>query len=188
MPKHLGALTLLLVAAMVIIRIRLMKKQGIDAFQFGKIDKTDFIIPPFVLFYFYTIFANAFDLPLVSTQELFPIMSIRWAGVFICFAGLLLFLWSILSFGQSFRVGIDPDTPNKLITTGVFTYTRNPIYVAFISILLAQFLIFSNPVPLIYLLAAAWLINRQILREEDFLKEHYGEAYTEYCKRVRRYF
>ncbi len=39
--------------------------------HFGKIDKTDFLIPPFALFYLYTVFAVAFDLPLVSTQEFF---------------------------------------------------------------------------------------------------------------------
>jgi protein-S-isoprenylcysteine O-methyltransferase Ste14 len=40
---------------------------------------------------------------------------------------------------------------------------------------------------LLYLPAAAWLVNRQVKREEGFLKEHYGEQYAQYCSRVRRY-
>jgi protein-S-isoprenylcysteine O-methyltransferase Ste14 len=84
-------------------------------------------------------------------------------------------------------VGIDTDHPDKLITTGVFAFSRNPIYVAFALILLGQFLIFSNWILLVYLGAAIWLFHRQVLREEDFLKRHYGQEYLEYCNRVRRY-
>ncbi len=187
MPRYLAALTLVLVVGMVLTRAWLMRRQGIDAMNFGKIDKTDFLIPPFALFYFYTVFAAAFGLPAVSTQEYFHSDAIRWVGVLFCMAGLLLFLWSLVSFGQSFRVGIDTDRPDKLITTGVFAFTRNPIYVAFALILAGQFLVFSNWILLAYLGAAAWLIHRQVLREEDFWKKHYGQGYAEYCRRVRRY-
>ena len=40
---------------------------------------------------------------------------------------------------RSFRVGIDNEHPDKLVTTGVFAYSRNPIYVGFIALLLGQF-------------------------------------------------
>ncbi len=100
---------------------------------------------------------------------------------------LLLLLWSLVSFGQSFRVGIDTEHPDKLITSGVFAFSRNPIYTAFAFILIGQFLIFPNWLLLIYLAAGTWLFNRQVIREEDYLKKHYGEEYVEYCNRVRRY-
>jgi protein-S-isoprenylcysteine O-methyltransferase Ste14 len=69
----------------------------------------------------------------------------------------------------------------------VFAFSRNPIYVAFASILLGQFLIFPNWILLVYIGAATWLFHRQVLREEEFLKQHYGQEYAEYCQRVRRY-
>ncbi|MDR0305399.1 MAG: hypothetical protein LBI42_01030 [Chitinispirillales bacterium] len=31
------------------------------------------------------------------------------------------------------------------------------------------------------------VIHRQVLREEKFLRKHYGEEYENYCRRVRRY-
>ena len=102
--------------------------------------------------------------------------------------GLLLFLWSLISFKQSFRVGIDTDDPDRLITDGVFAFCRNPIYVAFAIILIGEFFIFSNWLNLIYIGAGAWLFHRQVLREEEYLNAHYGQAYREYCNRVRRYF
>jgi len=173
---------------MVLTRVLLMKRKGIEAMNFGKIDKTDFLIPPFALFYFYIVFAATFNLPTVSRQEFFHAGVISWVGVFFCLAGLSLLLWSLVSFGQSFRVGIDTDHPDKLITTGVFAFSRNPIYVAFAFILLGQFLIFSNWILLVYIGAAIWLFHRQVLREEDYLKKHYGKEYSEYCNRVRRYF
>jgi protein-S-isoprenylcysteine O-methyltransferase Ste14 len=188
LPKYLAALTIVLLLGMVLTRVSLMKRQGIKAMNFGNIDKKDFLIPPFVLFYFYTVFAAAFNLPSVSTQEFLHSEAIAWLGVFFCLAGLLLFLWSLVSFRQSFRVGIDIDHPDRLITTGIFALSRNPIYVAFLLILIGQFVIFSNWVLLVYIGAAIWLFHRQVLREEEFLAKHYGEEYSEYCQRVRRYF
>jgi len=172
---------------MVLTRVLMMRRRGIQAMNFGRIDKTDFLIPPFALFYFYTVFAHAFNLPSVSTQEFLRSEVISWVGVLLCLAGLSLLLWSLISFGQSFRVGIDMEHPDKLITSGVFAFSRNPIYVAFASILLGQFLIFPNWILLVYLGAGIWLFHRQVLREEDYLKNHYGREYLEYCNRVRRY-
>ena len=187
MPGYFAALTIVLMLGMVLTRVVLMRRRGIEAMNFGKIDKTDFLIPPFALFYFYLVFANAFNFPAVSTQEFFRSEIISWVGVFLCLAGLLLLLWSLVSFGQSFRVGIDTQHPDKLITSGVFAFSRNPIYVAFALILLGQFLIFPNWILLVYMVAGIWLFHRQVLREEDYLKKHYGREYLEYCDRVRRY-
>jgi protein-S-isoprenylcysteine O-methyltransferase Ste14 len=187
-PRYFASLTLVLLLGMVLTRVLLLKRKGIEAMQFGKIDKTDFLIPPFALFYFYLVFAATFHLPTVSTQQFFHSEVVAWFGVLFCLVGLSLLLWSLISFGESFRVGIDTDRPDKLITTGIFAYSRNPIYVALGMVLLGQFLIFSNWILLLYLGAATWLFHRQVLREEDFLKKHYGEEYAEYCDRVRRYF
>jgi protein-S-isoprenylcysteine O-methyltransferase Ste14 len=155
--------------------------------HFGKIDKKDFLIPPFALFYFYIVFAAAFGLPAVSQQQFFSSEVLSWVGVFLCAAGLLVFLLSLVSFGRSFRVGIDADNADKLITTGVFAFSRNPIYVAFWIVMLGQFLVFPNWLLLVYLGAATWLFHRQVLREEAYLIRHYGRQYSEYCARVRRY-
>jgi len=187
MPAYLGALTIVLFMGMVLTRVLMLRRRGTEAFYFGNLDKKDFLIPPFVLFYFYLVFANAFNLPTVSQQVFFHSGTIAWIGVLFCLAGLVLLLCSLISFGQSFRVGIDTEKPDKLITSGVFAYTRNPIYVAFALILLGQFLIFPNWILLLYIAAGTWLFHRQVLREEEYLKKHYGKEYLEYINRVRRY-
>jgi protein-S-isoprenylcysteine O-methyltransferase Ste14 len=187
MQGYLAALTLVLVLGTVLTRVILMRRAGTNAMHFGRIDKTDFLIPPFALFYFYTVFAAAFHLPLVSTQEFFHSGVVSWVGVFLCFVGLMLLLFSLVSFGKSFRVGIDVDRPDKLVTTGIFAFSRNPIYVGFAFVLLGQFLVFPNWILLAYLAVGIWLFHRQVLREEGFLREQYGQEYAEYCNRVRRY-
>jgi protein-S-isoprenylcysteine O-methyltransferase Ste14 len=187
MQRYFAALTIVLMLGMVLTRVLLMRKKGIAAMNFGKIDRKDFLIPPIALFYFYLVFAAAFQLPTVSRQQFFHSEPIAWVGVLFCLAGLLLLLWSLVSFGKSFRVGIDTEHPDKLITSGVFAFSRNPIYLAFAFILLGQFLILSNWILLVFLGAGTWLFNRQVLLEEDYLKKHYGQEYPEYCNRVRRY-
>ena len=187
MLRYLAALTIVLLLGVVLLRVILLRKVGIRAMHFGRTDKTDFLILPFAFFYFYTVFAAAFNLPRVSTQELFHSEAMAWVGVSLCFIGLALLVISLISFGKSFRVGIDVDHADRLITTGILAFTRNPIYVAFGLVLLGQFLVFPNWILLIYLAVGICLFHRQVLREEEFLRKHYGHEYVRYCDRVRRY-
>lgn len=187
MPKYLGALTIVVLLTMVLSRVIVLRRQGVKAMKFGKTHKSDFLIPPFALFYLYVIFAAAFGWPLVTRQAFFRSEAVAWVGVLLCAAALLLVAWSLVSFRQSFRIGIDTERPDRLVTDGAFAASRNPIYVAFITMATGQFLIFPNQILLIYLVAGAALVHRQVLREEEFLRARYGQAYAAYCEHVRRY-
>jgi protein-S-isoprenylcysteine O-methyltransferase Ste14 len=187
MPRCLAALAIILLLGMVLTRVAMLRRQGVRAMNFGKQDKSDFLIPPVMFFYFYIIFANAFGWPTIAHQPWFTSNAVAWLGVACCAAGLLFLLWSLVSFGRSFRVGIDDERPDELVTTGVFAWSRNPIYVAFWFILLGEFLVFPNRIPLIYLVVATWLFHRQVRREETYLAQHYGADYADYRGRVRRY-
>jgi protein-S-isoprenylcysteine O-methyltransferase Ste14 len=187
MQGYLAALTIVLLLGVVLTRVVLLGRTGTRAMHFGRIDKKDFLIPPFALFYVYTVFAAAFNLPIVSTQKFFHSVAISWIGVLLCVGGLLLLLVSLVSFGKSFRVGIDVGHSGNLVTTGVFAFSRNPIYVAFGLVLLGQFLVFPNWILLLYLTAGIWLFHRQVLREEEFMRQRYGQEYADYCEHVRRY-
>ena len=89
---------------------------------------------------------------------------------------------------QQEHVAVNPKAETaRLITRSVYRFSRNPIYVAFAIILIGEFFILPNWITLIYIAAATWLFHRQVLREEDYLRRHYGHAYVDYCNRVRRY-
>lgn len=187
MQEYLAAATMVLLIGMVLARVLMLRSRGIAAMKFGQTHKTDFLIPPFALLYIYLIFAAAFGWPTPSRQVFFHSEIISWLGALLCVLALLLFLWGMISFGRSFRVGIDTDQPDQLITSGAFAVSRNPLYAAFALILVGQFLVFPNWILLLYLAAGTWLFHRQVLREEAYLKQHYGGQYLEYSKRVRRY-
>ncbi|MGC4019004.1 MAG: isoprenylcysteine carboxylmethyltransferase family protein [Muricomes sp.] len=186
MQGYFAVSSLVLMVLFVLLRSRQLKKLGIKAVHFGKMDKKDFLIPPFVLLYFYLILANTFHLPKFG-----PIMDdssvMSWVGVTLCILAPFLFLWGLISFGKSFRVGIDMDKPGALVRTGAFSISRNPLYAAFFMILTGMFLIFPSWIFFVYLMAGLWLIDRQVCLEENALKEIYGEEYDDYCRKVRRY-
>ena len=156
MQHYLAALTIVLLLGMVLARVAMLRRQGVRAMNFGKQDKTDFLIPPFAFFYFYLVFADAFGWPTVSRQTFFASGAAAWLGVALCLTGLLFLFWSLVSFGRSFRVGIDDENPDKLVTGGVFAWSRNPIYVAF-------WLILAGSVPGVPELAAVGLSRRRDL-------------------------
>lgn len=187
MTHTLGALTIILLLGMVLARVAILRRRGIVTTKFGAIDKTDFLIPPFAFFYFYLIFASALHWPTVVRSMLFTSTVLAWTGVALCACGLGAMVATLIAFGSSFRIGIDMDSPDKLVTTGVFAASRNPVYVAFVMVLAGEFLILPHWLLLLYLLAGAMLFHRQVLREEAFLASHYGSEYELYRKRVHRY-
>jgi protein-S-isoprenylcysteine O-methyltransferase Ste14 len=187
MQGYFAFATVILLILLVISRVILLKKLGISAFKFGEMDKNDFLIPVCALPLLYMILSNVFRLPKIGAA-LFSSDIVSWIGVALCMIGLGLFLSALISFGKSFRVGIDEEHPGKLVTSGAFAFSRNPIYTAFGLILLGIFLVYPNWILLLYVVAGFWLFNRQVSREEASLKKIYGGEYKEYCKKVRRYF
>lgn len=180
----IGALVLMV--SFVLFRSSRMKKRGVKALHFGKMDKKDFLIPPFVLLYLYLIIANTFDLPRFGGAVMGGSVA-AWIGAALCALAPALFLWGMISFGISFRVGIDMEKPGGLVTSGAFALSRNPLYVAFFMLLCGIFLIFPTWVFFAYFVGGLWLIDRQVCLEENALRKIYPQEYDAYCERVRRY-
>jgi len=188
MQAYFGFTTIFLFVGLVFFRVIILKSQGIEAVEFGAKDKKDFKILPFAFFYFYLIIAHTFGFPTIKKQELFQLQSLSWIGVFFSSAAVAFFIWAMISFSKSFRVGLLENTGQGLITTGAFAVSRNPIYVAFAMMLVGQFLIFPSWIFLLYIFAGIFTFHRQVLKEEKFLIKQYGEEFKKYCKRTRRYF
>ena len=174
---------------MVLIRSIILRRHGIKAFVFGATNKTDFFLIPAILFFFYGILSTFINLPFPNV-----LINLFWrndiitvCAIVICSLSLVWFGVTLKIFGRSFRVGIDEKTNDKLITTGTFSISRNPIYLAFIVFFTGIFAAFPNIISSVFLALFAIVIHRQILREEKFLKSHYGGEYDEYCNLTPRY-
>jgi protein-S-isoprenylcysteine O-methyltransferase Ste14 len=127
-------------------------------------------------------------LPELFYRPLFTSHALAGAGCLAMLLGLFLFSWALFSFGASWRIGIDRHSPGRLVTGGIFGTTRNPVFVAVDLFFLGSLLIYANLFFLLIFVLAALGIHYQILQEERFLLEQYGEAYARYQKQVHRYF
>jgi protein-S-isoprenylcysteine O-methyltransferase Ste14 len=174
---------------LVVGRALMLRKRGIRALVFGETDKSDFLLIPVVVAFFYTLCAGAFGFPvprvLIRPFWVFP--AAEWLGLLLSAVALVGFALTLKSFGDSFRVGIDEVKPDSLVTKGMFADSRNPIYVCFLLFFIGMFLTNPNLALAVFVPLLALAIHRQILREEAFLAQHYGDAYAEYRRRVRRY-
>jgi protein-S-isoprenylcysteine O-methyltransferase Ste14 len=83
---------------------------------------------------------------------------------------------------------LHPERATHLITTGVFAYSRNPIYLADLQLLTAWALWLGNLENIVLLALFVWTINRfQIAPEETALTKLFGAEFEGYCARVRRW-
>jgi protein-S-isoprenylcysteine O-methyltransferase Ste14 len=78
--------------------------------------------------------------------------------------------------------------PSSLVTLGVYGYSRNPMYLGFLLVLLGWCVYLANPIAALLLPAFVAYVNRfQIRPEESVLAERFGQQFREYCGSVRRW-
>lgn len=119
--------------------------------------------------------------------------TIGWTGVFWLGAALLvaaavLTLAALREFARA-RTTVIPHQPaSALITSGIFGWTRNPIYLADVLILLGLSLVWGKLLGLLLFLPLALLLERRfILPEEGRLRATFGDAFERYAATTRRW-
>jgi hypothetical protein len=112
---------------------------------------------------------------------------IRWLGLGAAWAGVGLYVLALRDLGASWRFTIDRERSGELVTTGVFAFSRNPIYLALALLALGVSLALFSLLLILLACAALLYFQHLIRREERFLAAHYGEAYRAYCAGVRRW-
>lgn len=100
-------------------------------------------------------------------------------------------LISLFQFFKS-KTTVDPTTPSKaskLVTTGIYQYSRNPMYLGLLLMLLAWGLWLGNAFNVLLAAGFVGYMNRfQIIPEEEALGKMFGKDYRQYCTLVRRWF
>lgn len=188
--QYKASLILLLMFILAVLaRASMLRRKGIRVIVFGETDKSDFLLIPFVFSIVYAAAANGFSLPLwdALARPFWASPTPGWIGLALSGIAVVGIILALISFGNSFRIGIDESKPDELVTTGMFAISRNPIYVCFDLFFIGLFLIHRNVVIAVGIVVFALIIHRQILREEQFLYGHYGPDYEGYVKKVRRY-
>ena len=89
------------------------------------------------------------------------------------------------------KTSINPMKPEKtssLVTSGIYRFTRNPMYLGLLLVLLAWSAFLASPWALAGPIAFVLYMGRfQITPEERILSAKFGAAYTDYRSRVRRW-
>lgn len=111
----------------------------------------------------------------------------RFTGFCIGMLGDLIFLISVLCMKDSWRAGIPDKDKTKLITAGIYRYSRNPAFLGFDFMYIGLLLMYFNLSMLAVSSFAIIMLHMQILQEEHFLIDTFGEEYMEYKKYVFRY-
>ena len=94
--------------------------------------------------------------------------------------------WDFAIEGLGTPAPIDP--PKKLVVTGLYRRTRNPMFQGVLLLLLAECLLFANPALLVYSLSIALLFHLAVVfHEEPGLSSRFGVSYSEYCRKVPRW-
>jgi protein-S-isoprenylcysteine O-methyltransferase Ste14 len=111
------------------------------------------------------------------------------AGGLLLFAGLV-GGGAIAAFGKA-KTTINPvhiESASALVTSGAFRITRNPMYLAMVLLLTAEAVIYGRPALLLGpLLFLVFITRFQIVPEERVMQAKFGQAYTAYRARVRRW-
>ena len=110
-------------------------------------------------------------------------------GLVFIAVGILIFLYCtklFVNLGKGTPIPIEP--PTKLVTNGWYQYTRNPIYIGYIAIVLGEFFLLGRILLLLYLVVFFLSIHLYLLqREEPKLKKRFNAEYLEYMKRTPRW-
>jgi protein-S-isoprenylcysteine O-methyltransferase Ste14 len=106
----------------------------------------------------------------------------------ILIAGLVLIVAPAAEFHRR-QTAIDPfGEASVLVTDGWFRYSRNPIYLGMVIVLLATVLALRAWAPVVVVPIFVAVIQTRFIRmEERFLTQKFGESYRQYCSRVRRW-
>ncbi|MCL2484644.1 MAG: isoprenylcysteine carboxylmethyltransferase family protein [Endomicrobia bacterium] len=176
-------------------RTLMLMRNGVKVFVFDKGENKTFAekylvifaIPMIALFVLKVVFSSL-NIKLFLVSPFFNNKYIALFGIILCFVSIIIFLFALIDFGSAWRIGVDKQNSHRLVTRGIFSCSRNPVFVSMGAYVTGIFLIFPNWIFLAFLILAYIGLHLQVLNEEKFLKEKFGSEYKNYCLAVRRYF
>ncbi len=152
-------------------------------------DNAGVVAPPPLIFLSGLIFGGIIQM--IFPLYIFPASYVMFSRI----AGILLAVFAIGIIVSAQRkmkgakTNIEPWKPtNSIISDGVYSHSRNPVYVAMVSIYLGITLIFNAFWFLPFLIVILIIITfGVILREEKYLEKKFGDQYLNYKESVRRW-
>ena len=163
------------------------RKKGIKTDQLGKGKEG------FVRFIEITLKVTTYFLPVLQVVSICLYTGtahiiLQIIGNVIAAIGVLIFVLSVVQMKDNWRAGVQREDKTNLVTTGIYSISRNPAFLGFDLMYIGILFSFFNWILCVATSFAIVLFNLQIVNvEEDFLIEAFGDEYLQYKKKVRRY-
>lgn len=120
----------------------------------------------------------------------FSIHSKKWLASGLVMTGVGIAIMGVTEFNKA-QTTVNPHTPDKatsLVTSGIYQYTRNPMYLGLTLVLLAWALYLAHMLTFIFILIFVLYMTRfQIEPEEQMMMKKFGAVYQAYKNKVRRW-
>ncbi len=115
--------------------------------------------------------------------------AIMFPGAVLMSAGLFLLLWCVRDFHVAGKGTLAPwDPPKRLVAVGLYRFSRNPMYIAVMTLVGGWALLAASPLLVAYLLGLCIVFHlRVLLYEEPCLSKMFGQEWTDYCAKTHRW-
>ena len=136
----------------------------------------------------------------VQTFLLVPLATIAWEWalgmVYVRVLFLPVMIWGYLQYRLCGRYrirlggggpGLSGAPPERLVDTGIYAWTRNPMYLGHIIYMIGLALVFESWFAAVIALIRTVWFHFRVLKDERGLSERFGEPYLAYAKRVKRW-
>lgn len=183
----MGIVILALFYSVYIIKMILQKRKGIQTDQIAKkkIKTKVYYIELVMKLATYSVVVVEVISIFIRVYEV-PIYCVV-IGMIIGIIGDAVFATAVYTMKDSWRAGIPEEDKTNMITNGIYSISRNPAFLGFDYVYIGILLMFFNIPLLFFTIFAMIMLHLQILQEEQFLPEVFGDDYISYKNKVCRY-
>lgn len=125
-----------------------------------------------------------------STNTLFGFSIPLWVSYLVASVGVIFGMLGVVQFSIN-KTTVNPHKPensSSVVKNGIYKYTRNPMYLGLLILLIACGVYFGNGYSFLMIPIFIWYMNTyQIIPEEEMLINLFGDEYKEYQQKVRRW-
>jgi protein-S-isoprenylcysteine O-methyltransferase Ste14 len=133
-------------------------------------------------------FAVGFVAEKIAPTHLFPFPVSAWLGLTSIAVAIAIVVSAFKALAQAHTAFDARKSTTTIVTTGAFRFSRNPTYLSLTLLLIGIAFAISSLWVLVSVIPAVvatqWGV---ILREERYLKEKFGDGYSRYASKVRRW-
>jgi protein-S-isoprenylcysteine O-methyltransferase Ste14 len=119
--------------------------------------------------------------------EILNYQSLKSIGYIVIFVGFILGIFALIAMKNSWRVGIKYNQKTILVTTGIYSISRNPYFLSYNILFLGYILIFPSIILIVLYVLLVIIFHKMILEEEEYLKSIHNAKYEAYKNKVNRY-